>query len=112
MNIKRPLPVTSWDADLYDPSLYGYIKVNVYTDNAHAVGEEVFCIVRQKDLLRYDMDDCYDYSLGILCNDCGVHSGITELIGLNAGQIIPIQFNGEFNPSIPIEWIQGKYWNL
>lgn len=45
-----------------------------------------------------------------LCNDCGTESEISELQGLNAGQIIPVKFNGERNPSIPLEWINFHFW--
>ena len=108
----KNLPRITWDANEYDPELYGYAKVDVYIDEDHSIGERVFCIFRERDLIKYEDDKCNDTSLAILCNHCGIKSGIDELIGLNAGQIIPIQFNGEYNPTIPLEWIEAKFWKL
>jgi len=108
----KKLPKTNWDISIYDLDYYGYGDVDVFIDDTGKRGERVICIFREKDLKRYEDELCYDKSLAILCNDCGVESGITSLIGLNAGQIVPIQFNGDFNPTIPMEWIKTKFWNV
>jgi hypothetical protein len=108
----KNLPTVNWDGSLYDTDKYGYAQVDIFVNEEQTIGERVFCIFREKDLVRYDDSNCYEISLAILCNHCGVKSGIDDLIGLNAGQIIPIQFNGEFNPIVPLEWIESKFWYL
>lgn len=109
MKIKR-LPHMIWTMDAYHPDYYGYIEVDIYINAECTVGERVICIVRKKDLLRFDNDACFDSSIAILCNDCGTESGIDFLTDLNAGQVIPIQFNGDEPPSVPLEWILAQPW--
>ena len=109
MRIKR-LPIVEWEIDLYSPNHYGYGDVDVFVDDENSLGERTHCIFRKKDLDKYDDDKCFDRTVAIICNDCGVDSEIDFLIGLNAGQIVPVQFNGSDNPSIPIEWIQSQFW--
>ena len=108
----RSLPKTDWDISLYNTEYYGYGDVDVFTSEAKNIGERVICIFRKKDIDKYHRNDCYDTTFAILCNSCGVKSGIQELEGLNAGQIIPVQFNGEFNPQIPLIWIKNRFWEL
>jgi len=111
MRIKL-LPTTYWEFKYYNPKAYGYGDVDVFLNESQDIGERVVCILRKKDMLKYNDDKCTDIVFGILCNDCGVHSGLVDLTGLNAGQIVPIQFNKEYNPTIPLEWIEKKFWNL
>jgi len=108
----RRLPSTSWDISDYNLDYYGYGDVDVFINKDRNVGERVICIFRSKDIERYYNDKYYDKTLAILCNDCGVESGIEELMGLNAGQIIPVEFNGPENPTIPLNWIESKFWEL
>lgn len=112
MNRIRRLPTTCWSIDAYHPDYYGYGQVDIFVNQDETIGERVICIFRKKDLDKYDDDNCFDYSLAILCNDCGIYSGIPTLHGLNAGQIIPIQFNGDNIPTVPIDWIESKFWLL
>ena len=109
MKPKR-LPKTNWDLRLYNPDYYDYGDVDIFLDDDCEVGERVICVFRKRDILKYDDPKCNDFTLGILCNHCGVKSGLTILSGLRAGQIVPVQFNGEYNPTIPIEWIDMKFW--
>jgi len=111
MRIKR-LPITDWDLDLYDEDEYGYGDVDIFIDDERMVGERVNCIFRLKDIEKYDDNDCTDFTVAILCNSCFIKSGISELEGLNSGQIIPVRFEGEYNPTIPLEWIKSKFWSL
>ena len=108
----RKLPITIWDISVYNLNYYGYGDVDIFTDGNENEGERAICIFRKKDLINYNDENCHDFTLAILCNDCGIESGINELKGLNAGQIIPVQFNGEYNPVIPLEWIKKKFWLL
>ena len=109
MRIKS-FPSTHWDYNIYNPELYGYGDVDVFINRERTIGEQVTCIFRKKDLVKYDNDSCCDITVAILCNDCGIESEIIELQGLIAGQIVPIQFDGAENPIIPIEWIGSKSW--
>lgn len=111
MKIKH-LPITKWDFDLYNSDDYCYGEVDIYIDSSNMIGERVNCIFRSKDIKKYDDNNCTDFTLAILCNSCYIKSGIEELKGLNAGQIIPIVFEGEFNPTIPLDWIIAKFWTL
>ena len=111
MRIRR-LPKTTWDIEIYDLDYYGYGDVDVFINEACTIGERVWCILRKKDIIKYEDDNCFNFSFAILCSDCGIESGISELIGLTAGQIIPIQFNGKENPTVPLEWISAKFWEL
>ena len=111
MKIKK-LPKTDWDISLYNTDYYGYGDVDVFTTEAKNIGERVICLFRKKDLIHYSDDSCKILTFAILCNTCGVKSGITELRGLNAGQIVPVQFNGEFNPQIPLIWVQKRFWEM
>ena len=111
MRLKR-LPKVSWDISEYSPDYYGYGDVDIYVDDSYNVGERVICIFRKKDLIKYNDNKCKDFTFCILCNSCGIKSGITSLLGLNAGQIIPVRFNGEFNPTIPLEWINKRFWRI
>ena len=111
MRLKR-LPIVSWDISEYSPDYYGYGDVDIYVDASYNVGERVICIFRKKDLIKYNDDKCKEVTFCILCNSCGIKSGISPLVGLNAGQIIPVRFNGEFNPTIPLEWIQKRFWTI
>lgn len=111
MRIKN-LPTTSWDLEDYDLDYYGYGDVDIFTDKSLTVGERVWCIFRKKDIEKYQDDECYEQTVAILCNDCGYESGIPELEGLNAGQIIPVNFNGNDNPTIPLDWIKNKFWKM
>lgn len=106
----RKLPITCWSINAYHSDLYGYGQIDIFIDDDQRIGERVICIFRRKDLLKYDDNKCYDTTLAILCNDCGVHSGIYDLYGLNAGQIIPVQFNGPELPTIPSDWMSLKFW--
>ena len=99
-----------WTLDAYHPDYYGYAEVDVFLNTQQTIGERVICILRKRDLDRFDDETCTTTSLAILCNDCGVHSGIEFLMGLNAGQVIPIKFNGVEPPSIPLEWISAQPW--
>ena len=107
----KKLPIVSWDMSIYNPYFYGYGDVDIYVDESYTIGERVISIFRKKDLIKYADDKCKDLTFCILCNSCGIKSGIKSLIGLNAGQIIPVQFNGEYNPTIPLEWIRKKFWS-
>jgi len=109
--IKR-LPTTCWSIEAYHPDYYGYAQIDVFVNDGLNIRERVICILRRKDLDKYDDEQCYDTTVAILCNDCYMNTGITELFGLNAGQIIPIQFNGPELPIIPIDWIQSRFWEL
>jgi hypothetical protein len=109
MRLKQ-LPITEWDINCYNLEYYGYGDVDVFIDESNMIGERVWCIFRKKDLEKYNDDLCFDTTFAILCNDTGTESGITCLKGLNAGQIIPVKFNGERNPSIPLEWINFHFW--
>lgn len=109
MRIKR-LPITDWDFELYDPDEYGYGDVDVFIDDSRSVGERVNCIFRLKDIKKFDDNECSDTTLAVLCNSCFIKSGIDELQGLDAGQIVPVVFEGEYNPTIPLEWINAKFW--
>lgn len=111
MRVKQ-LPITDWNFELYDSDYYGYGDVDIFIDESRAVGERVNCIFRAHDLEKFNDDECTDFTVAILCNDCYVKSGIRELEGLMAGQIIPVVFEGEFNPTIPLEWIEQKFWLL
>lgn len=111
MRIKR-LPFTDWDFELYDPDYYGYGNVDIFIDDSREIGERVNCIFRMKDIEKFKDDTCTDFTVAILCNHCGIKSGIKELDGLWAGQIIPVVFEGEFNPTVPLEWIEQKFWCL
>lgn len=108
----RKLPNTVWDISVYNLDYYGYGDVDIFADDNESRGERAICIFRQKDLGKYNDENCHDFTFAILCNDCGIESRIRELRGLNAGQIIPVQFNGEYNPTIPLEWIREKFWRL
>ena len=111
MRIKR-LPVTEWDFEAYNSEFYDYAPVDIFIDESRSVGERVNCIFRKKDISKFEDDQCTDFTVAILCNHCYVRSGIKELEGLYAGQIIPVVFEGEFNPTIPLEWIEKKFWLL
>jgi hypothetical protein len=106
----RNLPKTEWDLSVYNLRYYGYGDVDIFIDESNKIGERVICIFRKKDLIKYEKENCFDKTFAILCNDCGIESGISFLQGLSAGQIIPVQFNGEFNPTIPLDWIKNKFW--
>lgn len=108
----RNLPKTDWDISLYNTEYYGYGDVDVFTTKEKNIGERVICLFRKKDLEYYRNDSCTKTVFAILCNSCGVKSGINELRGLVAGQIVPIQFNGEYNPQIPLNWIQKRFWEM
>lgn len=108
----RNLPKTDWDISLYNTDYYGYGDVDVFTSKEKNIGERVICLFRKKDLENYSDDSCNNTTFAILCNSCGIKSGIPELRGLNAGQIVPVQFNGEFNPQIPLIWIKKRFWEL
>lgn len=109
--IKR-LPVTCWSIEAYHPDFYEYAQVDIFVNTDLNIGERVICIFRRKDLEKYDDESCYDSTVAILCNDCYINSGVTELFGLNAGQIIPVQFNGCDVPFIPLKWVQSKFWSM
>jgi len=111
MKPKR-LPKTSWDVQLYNQDYYAYGDVDIFIDTSNETGERVICLFRKRDIKKYEDENCNDFTLAILCNNCGIASGIKPLLGLNAGQIVPVQFNGEFNPTIPLEWIDIKFWEL
>jgi len=111
MQPKR-LPKINWDIRVYNPNYYDYGDVDIFLDEDNEIGERVICIFRKRDIKKYDDQKCTDLTFAILCNTCGVKSGITPLLGLNAGQVVPVQFNAEFNPSIPIEWIDMKFWEM
>lgn len=111
MRIKN-LPITDWDFELYDPDDYGYGDVDIFIDEDRMIGERVNCIFRRKDIEKFDDDECTDFTVAVLCNSCYVKSGIKELEGLNAGQIVPVVFEGEFNPIIPLDWIKEKFWEM
>jgi hypothetical protein len=106
----RSLPIIDYDIENYSLESYGYADVDVFTDETELIGERVNCIFRKKDLEKVKLDECEDISFAILCNDCGEESGIELLKGLNAGQVIPIQFNNEYTPFVPYEWIKQKFW--
>ena len=106
----RHLPITNWDIRIYNPDYYEHGDVDIFVDLSNEIGERVVCLFRMGDIKKYEDPNCNDFTTAILCNNCGVKSGIKTLLGLNAGQIVPIQFNGEFNPTIPLEWIQAKFW--
>jgi hypothetical protein len=108
----RNLPKTDWDISLYNTDYYGYGDVDVFTSKEKNIGERVICLFRKKDLEYYTNDSCTKTVFAILCNSCGVKSGISELRGLVAGQIVPVQFNGEYNPQIPLNWIQKRFWEM
>jgi len=109
MRIKQ-LPQTDWDLTLYNTKYYGYGDVDIFIDEYKRIGERVICIFRKKDLEKYNDNKCKDTTLAILCNSCFIKSGIKELEGLDAGQIIPVRFNGEFNPEIPLNWVKSRFW--
>lgn len=112
--MKRKLPVVEWDYSLYADDGYEHRKVDIVISEESFVGEEVFCLFRRKDWLRIDNnEESDDPVLAVLCNSCGVKGEfpITELQGLNAGQIVPVILNGEYKPNVDIEWIQNKCWN-
>ena len=111
MKVRR-LPKTVWGIEEYDLNFYGYGDVDIFIDETNKIGERIICIFRKKDLLKYDDKSCFETTLAILCNNCGVESGIKELIGLNAGQIIPVTFNGDFNPTVPLNWVTSRFWTL
>jgi hypothetical protein len=111
MRIRR-LPVTDYDINNYDLDYYGYGYVDIFINEEQTIGERVNCIFRLKDLQKFNDDNCIDFTFAILCNNCYVKSGIEYLKGLNCGQIIPVQFEGEYNPTIPLEWILEKFWLL
>ena len=111
MNL-RHLPKANWDFRVYNPDYYAYGDVDIFLDEDNKVGERVICLFRKRDIKKYDDPKCTDLTLAILCNICGVKSGIPPLLGLNAGQIVPVRFNGDFNPSIPLEWVKIKFWEL
>ena len=108
----RNLPTTNWDISDFSLDYYGYGDVDIFINQRENVGERVISIFRLKDIEKYDDDKCFDTTFAILCNDCGIESGIQELVGLNAGQIIPVKFNGDNNPTIPLNWIEQKFWEL
>lgn len=108
----RNLPKTDWDINLYNTEYYGYGDVDVFTSNEKNIGERVICLFRKKDLEYYTNDSCTKTVFAILCNSCGVKSGINELRGLVAGQIVPVQFNNEYNPQIPLIWVQKRFWEI
>lgn len=111
MRIKK-LPHTCWDINAYHADLYGYGHVDIFIDECRSIGERVICIFRRKDLLKYNDKYCYDKTIAILCNDCGINSNIYDLLHLNAGQIIPVQFNGTELPIVPLNWIELKFWTI
>jgi len=108
----RKLPSTSWEIETSKMDLYEYGYVNIFTDYEQTIGEQVLCIFRKKDIKHYINKKYYGYTLAILCNSCFVKSGIYDLYNLNAGQIIPIQFNGPNIPTVPLEWIKFKFWTI
>lgn len=108
----RKLPKTCWEINAYKMDLYEYGFVNIFTNYEKNIGEQVLCIFRKKDIDKYNNKNCYEGTLAILCNSCYVKSGIYDLYGLNAGQIVPIKFNGPDIPTIPIEWIRLKFWTI
>lgn len=107
----KKLPKTDWDIGNYDLDFYGYGEVDIFV-NEKGAGERVNCIFRIKDYEKYDDDNCFDHTFAILCNDCGVLGATKELQGLNAGQIIPVKFNGANNPELPLNWIKSQFWKL
>lgn len=106
----RSLPIMDWDVEMYNPSHYGEGTVDIFIDEECRMGERVNCLFRMKDIEKYENDKCHDETLAILCNDCGVESEIMFLQGLQAGQVIPVQFNGEDNPTVPLEWVHAQFW--
>ena len=106
----RKLPITDYDINNYDTDYYGYGYVDIFINEEQTIGERVNCIFRSKDLTKFNDDTCTDLTFAILCNDCYIKTGIEQLYRLNCGQIIPVQFEGEFNPVIPLEWIEKKFW--
>lgn len=101
--------MTSYNPDLYPT--YEYVtNVGVYLNEEHTHGELVHCLLKPLNIIRYDDPTCAITSIGILCNSCGIESGIEFLHGLNAGQVVPIKFMGEFDPVIPREWLLNQPW--
>ena len=96
----------------YNEEYYDYGAIDIFINDSNRIGERVSCILRIADIEKYSDNDCFDTSLAILCNNCGIESGISQLTGLEAGQIIPIQFNGEDNPTVPLNWVTSKFWEL
>jgi len=111
LRIKK-LPITDWNIANYNLDYYRYGDVDIFINDKKNIGERVICIFRARDITKYNDDNCYDYTFAILCNDCGIESNIKELKGLNAGQIIPIRFNGTNNPELPLNWVESQFWKL
>lgn len=103
------LPLVSYDP--LDYPEYGYRKVDICIDADGEVGEGVWCLMKPLNLLRYDEGNSTSTSIAIICNRLGVYSGIVAFYGIQPGQIVPIQFNMEYRPTVPIEWIK-KVLNL
>lgn len=104
MKYSRKFPIFSSDITLY-PDDYWFHPVDVFVDDKGMRGERVFCLFRGRDIDKLD-DDYIGDGLAVLFNNCGVKSGIEELEFLTCGCVVPICFNGDNNPDIPLEWIR------
>ena len=106
----RQLPKTEWKIELYTEKYYEHGKVDILLNEEGKIGERVYCLFWKKDIKKYNDDNCFDETLAILCNNCGVSSNLKFLSGLRAGQIVPVKFNGKYYPSIPLNWLRKKFW--
>ena len=77
-------------------------KIDLLLDEDSNSGEGCYCLLSPENLIRYDDNTCFLESIAILCNDSKYYPG------LNAGQIIPIKFNGEFRATVDIDWLKSK----
>lgn len=87
----------------YNPEFYPgfeYRKIDIILGDQ---GEGVWCLLAPKDLTLYDSNSTTQ-SHAILCNDSVLYPGLV------AGQIVPIQFNGEFRASVISDWLELKSW--
>jgi hypothetical protein len=107
-NLHRYLPMTSYYP--VDHPTYEMIEVALYLNDDNTHGEIVHCLVKPMNADKCDDTNCFDETIAILCNVCGIDSGITFLNGLYPGQIVPIKFQGEFDPEIPREWLKEQPW--
>ena len=85
----------------YHPE-YEHRKIDLLLEEDSSAGEGCYCLLSPDNLIRYDDNTCFLESVAILCNDSKCYPG------LNAGQIIPIKFNGEFRATADVEWLKSR----
>lgn len=103
MKLKK-YPLVPYNKE-YHPN-YEHRKIDLLIEEDSIFGEGCYCLLSPENLIRYDDNTCFLESVVILCNDSKCYSG------LNAGQIIPIKFNGEFRATADVKWLKSKLWEI